>query len=227
MTAVTTDKTYDAAVHVLQPGNKLEVGKNAAGDIGGIDVLDGAQVREMAGGATDDTGYMRGTGNLSVQVSAAGNGNGADATDDVLFNYVLPAGALDAAGRQLTIQAAGTFAANGHNKRVKIFIGATSAVVGSAISGGTAICDTGTVTTSGGGWTAQVQVTKYGASGSNTQQASGAASACGTTHNGTSAPQLLTLTESGAINITVTGSSATSSAANDVLGNLLDVSFAN
>jgi hypothetical protein len=169
----------------------------------------------------------RSGGNLNVQVSAAGLGNAAATTDTVLFTYALPANALDVAGRQVNIVAAGSFAANGNNKQVKIWWGTTTQTVGSAVAGGTAIASSGVVTTNSGGWQAQVQVTKYGAGGSNTQQASGQQIIAGSTHLGTAAPVALTNAENAVINITVTGSSSTTAAANDVLGQILDVSFSN
>jgi hypothetical protein len=166
-------------------------------------------------------------GNVSIQVNATGQGNGADTTDDVLATYALPASALDVAGRQVTITAAGKFAANGNNKRIKIWWGTTTQTVGSAVAGGTLIADSGVVTTNGGGWSAGVQVTKYGAAASNTQLSSNAAVVAGGTHTGTIAPALLTANESGIINITITGASSTSGAANDVVGQLFDVAFNN
>jgi hypothetical protein len=172
-------------------------------------------------------GSMRTTGNLTAQASAAGQGNGADTTDDVLFTYALPANALDIAGRQVTVTAAGKFAANGNNKRVKIWWGTTTQTVGAAVVGGTLIADSGVVTTNAGGWAASVQVQKYGAAGSNTQIATAAQIAAGTTHLGTAVPVALTATENAVINITVTGSSPTTGAANDVLGQQFDIAFNN
>lgn len=179
----------------------------------------------QSGSAT--SAVVRSGGNASVQVSSAGLGNGADTTDDVLFTYALPANAMDAAGRQVTITAAGKFAATANNKRIKIWWGTTTQTVGSAVAGGTLIADSGVVTTNGGGWTATVQIQKYGANGSNTQIGTNAQVVAGATHLGTAAPTLLTATESGVINITITGASSTTGAANDVLGQLFDVAFNN
>lgn len=181
----------------------------------------------VQGGSATGTGFVRTGGNASVQVVAAGQGNGADTTDDVLFTYALPASALDASGRQVTITAAGKFAANANNKRVKVWWGTTTQTVGAAVAGGTVIADSGVVTTNAGGWSASVQVSKYGASGSNTQLATNAQVVTGATNLGTAVPVALTANESGVINITVTGSSSTTGAANDVLGQLLDVAFNN
>jgi hypothetical protein len=219
MAAVTPDVTADVPVRMLQGGATLQV---ASG--GTIQVINGGQIEVMAGGATDDTAYMRATGNLNVQVVAAGNGNGADTTDDVLMVFTLKAGALDVAGRQVNILATGKTGATGNNKQFKIYWGCTSAVVGSAVSGGTAIAASGVVTTNNGGWQASAQVTKYGAAGSNTQIAQGATIA-GATHGGVNAPVSLTAAENADIIIAVTGASGTTGAANDVLCMMLDVSF--
>src|ERR1700758_2535980 len=85
-------------------------------------------------GGQAPVGFVRSCGNASVQVSAAGLGNAADTTDDVLFTYALPANALDAAGRQITITAAGKFASTANNKRIKIWWGTTTQTVGSAVA---------------------------------------------------------------------------------------------
>ena len=70
----------------------------------------------LAGGSTG--GIRAGGGNLSAVVNSAGQGNGADTTDDVLATYALPASALNAAGRQVTITALGKLAATANNKRI-------------------------------------------------------------------------------------------------------------
>lgn len=162
-------------------------------------------------------------GNLNVQVSAAGNGNAAATTDTVLFVYTLPANAFDQAGRQLNISTCGSLATNGNSKRAKVYFGCTSATVGQVVSGGTVIADTLATTGSNVGWSLSSQITKYGAGGSNTQLAE-SQPIVGTTHGGISGPIPLTAPENAPIIIAVTGSSA-ASAANDVLAQLLDVSF--
>jgi hypothetical protein len=166
------------------------------------------------------------TGNIGVQQSAAGLGNAADTTDDVLFTFALPTGSFDQANRQVNIFANGKFAANGNNKRVKIWWGTTTQTVGSAVAGGTLIFDSGVQTGNAVGWQAQAQVTKYGANASNTQQSCSSGMA-GATHLGSGLPVSLTAVESGAINVTLTGASPTSSAASDVLAMMFDVQFSN
>lgn len=169
---------------------------------------------------------MGACGNVTNQVSAAGQGNSADTTDDVLFTYPLPAGAFDQAARQLVISAAGKFAATANNKRIKIWWGTTTQTVGAPVVGGTLICDSGVVAQNGGGWAATATVQKYGAAGSNTQLAS-QAQVIGTTHLGAQVPVLLTAAENATINITITGASPTTGAANDVVAQQFDVQFFN
>ncbi|MEI7296601.1 hypothetical protein WCQ02_31045 [Paraburkholderia tropica] len=208
---------------------KLSVFSSQVGDVQLQFDTAGNQLSSQAiqAGSASAPGSVKTGGNVSVQVNATGQGNAAATTDTVLFTYALPANALDVAGRQVTIVAAGTFAANANNKRVKIWWGTTTQTVGSAVAGGTLIADSGVVTTSAGGWSGSVQVSKYGAAGSNTQIATNAQMAAGTSSLGTAAPVALTATESAVINITVTGSSSTTGAAGDVLGQLLDIAFNN
>jgi hypothetical protein len=178
------------------------------------------------GASTAATGIARPGGNISNAVIAAGQGNGADLTDDVLQTFALPANSLDIAGRQVIITALGKFASNGNNKRIKIWWGTTTQTPGLAVAGGVLIADSGVVTTNGGGWNAIAMVTKYGAPASNTQIGNGSIVA-GVTHTGTVVPPLLTATESAIINITITGASSTTGAANDILGQMFNIQFAN
>src|ERR1700737_3031452 len=181
-------------------------------------------VLQQAGSAL--TNGVRSGGNISAPVNAAGQGNGADLTDDVIATFALPANAFDVAQRQVTITAIGKFAANANNKRIKLWWGTTTQTLGLAVVGGTLIADSGVSASNAGGWNASAIVTKYGAAGSNTQIGQGSIVA-GATHTGTLPPVLLTAAENGVINITVTGASPTTGAANDVLAQMLDVAFAN
>lgn len=141
---------------------------------------------------------------------------GTTANDNVLAVYTMPANSFDGVGaRGLLISATGTFGNNTNSKQVKLWFNATTAVVGSAITGGTCICDSGAYTTTGAAqWELNAQVFKTGAAGSNTQRASGAAVAIGAAHLGFGAgasaqPQALTATESSPILIAATGNAAT------------------
>lgn len=185
----------------------------------------------LASGSTINAGGSgvggRLTGTLNTPTfSTTGQGNGADATDDVLLTFALPPGVFDIPGRQVIITASGKFAANGNNKRVKVWFGTTTQTPGLAVVGGTLVADSGTVTTNNGGWMASATVTKYGPNASNTQAGQGEILA-GAASTGTILPALCTAVESGVINVTVTGSSATSSGASDVVGQMITVGFAN
>lgn len=150
-------------------------------------------------------GAQRTFNGASVQLSTAGIGNGADTTDDTLFSYTLPANALAMVGSGLEIEAFGTFASNGNNKRARLFFG--------SIAQGTGI-----VTSAGIAWRLHMKVFK---TGSSLQLAifDGLISATATNLTITMPNQ----TDTAPIVIMVTGASPTSGAANDVVGNGLIV----
>lgn len=62
---------------------------------------------------------------LSKQFSVAGVGNGADTTEDTLFTYSLPAGALANVGNEIDIVTWGSVAATSATKTVKVYFGAS------------------------------------------------------------------------------------------------------
>jgi len=168
---------------------------------------------------------MGASGDLNVQQSSAGISPAATGADKVLAVYSLPAGALDIANRILDIQAQGSFVNNGTNaKTVKIIWGATAAVVGQTVSGGTAIASivvtTGSAANSGG-WQMMASVSKYGAAGSNTQLALHQTSQSGSTPGALLAPSLLTSAENAPILIAITGNAATT--ASDIVFNFLQI----
>jgi hypothetical protein len=178
-------------------------------------------------------------GNLYRAVGNSIAGNAADASDDVLAGIVIPAGAFDIAGRGLCITAQGMTGATTNNKRFKIVVNPTlvgqtvtnGVISGGHITAGTVICDSGawvngTTPNNNVGWSAQANLFKYGAAGSNTQYAQGMA-ILGGTHGGVQAAVFPGLTESAAINVVVTGSSYTSSAANDLVLNFFEVNAMN
>jgi hypothetical protein len=164
-------------------------------------------------------------GNLNRQISSAGIQPGATAADNVLAVYSLPAGAFDVAGRGLCITAQGSFGATANNKRIKLIFNATTAVVGSTVTGGTTIADSGTVATNGGGWSLQANVFKYGAAGSNNQIGLHQQAQIGAATAALLAPSLITATEANAILVAVTGNATT--AASDILFNFLEVNAMN
>jgi hypothetical protein len=173
------------------------------------------------------TGTALGEGNINRQINAAGINPGGTAADNVLAAYTLPANSFDGvSNRGLQITAMGSFAANGNNKRVKIIFNPASATVGSTVgASGTSVADTGTVTTSGGGWVVSGAVFKYGAANSNTQICLNTGCIAGTTHLGTAAPALATATENANILVAVTGNATT--ATTDIVFNWLTITAMN
>ena len=141
---------------------------------------------------------MAGGGNLSVQSSAAGVGNGADTTEDVLFTATLPANILDVVGRQIILEAFGAIAATSANKTVEIF---GSSIVYTAVVA---------TTTATGDWQAQLIITKVG---SNTQIAIGTVDFAGaTTVRGVTKSLAGTESDTAAITVKVTGTSSVATA---------------
>lgn len=153
---------------------------------------------------------------------------GALTVDSVLAVFTLPANAFDGgsltdllsgaittgtSNRGIQIEAVGGFGpTNATNHRIKIIVGATSAVVGQTVSGGTVIADTGNVTTVSVGWSIGAQLYKYGAAGSNTQVAIHQPTQTGAAVSSLLSPQLLTLNESQPIIIAITGNATTATA---------------
>jgi len=167
-------------------------------------------------------------GNINRQIGNPLAANAAATTDTVLATYTLPANSFDVAGRGLAISAQGMTAVSTNSKRAKLIWGATAAVVGSAVTGGVAIADTGAWTTgnSGVGWQLATNIFKFGPAGSNTQYAQGT-SVLGGTHGGITAPVFPTAVESAPIIIALTGSSYTTGAAGDVVANWLECNAMN
>jgi hypothetical protein len=178
-------------------------------------------------------------GNLYRSIGNSIAGNGADTTDDILAGVVIPAGAFDVAGRGLCVTAQGITGATTNNKRFKLWVNPTMSgqtttngvISGGSVSAGTTICDSGTwvngtTPNNAAGWSAEANLFKYGAAGSNTQYAQGTP-ILGTLHGGILAPVFLTVTESAAITIVVTGSSYTTGAAGDVKLNFFEVNAMN
>lgn len=156
------------------------------------------------------TGAFLCDGTLARTISGAGVSPGATGGDYVLAVATIPANSFDGVGnRGVMITAKGSFGATSNSKRIKIIFAPATAVVGSAVSGGTAIEDTQAQTTNGGGWLISANVFKYGAANSNTQIATSNGKIAGASHLGASAPTSLTATENAAILVCITGNAAT------------------
>jgi hypothetical protein len=98
------------------------------------------------------TALSAGGGSIFSQLSAAGVGNAADATDDTLMTCSLPAKLFDIAGRCVTVQAFGTVAAGSATKTIQFKFGA--AALQSVIS---------YTTTNTGSWQFYAQIYKVSA----------------------------------------------------------------
>jgi len=142
---------------------------------------------------------------LNSQFSIAGVGNAADTTDDTLFTYSLPAAFLGVNGQGIKVEASGVFAANGNNKTVKIFFGAT------------AVATTGVVTNNATAWKATAVIYRTAAA---TQLGDGCIWTALLPFTTKTAPGE---TLSGAVTVKVTGASGTTGAASDVLGHTFKV----
>jgi hypothetical protein len=173
------------------------------------------------------TGSFFEEGNLLRQVSAAGITPAGTGADFVLAVYTLPASSFDIAGRGINVMACGSTASNTNSKTMKLIYNATTAVVGTTVTGGTTIASLGLNTTAGsGGWNLNANVFKAGAAGSNTQVALHEASQGGSVVGALQSPTTnLTATESGAIIIAVTGNAAVATA--DIALNFVEVNAMN
>jgi hypothetical protein len=163
-----------------------------------------------------------------LAIGAAGVSPGGTGTDNVIGVYTLPANSFDIPGRGINIQAQGKFATNGNTKQVKIIFGCTTAVLGSAVTGGTVIADTAAQTGSNVGWLISANVFKFGAAGSNTQYAQCEGVITGATHLGLGAsgvPVFPTMPENAPIIIAITGNCTTT--ATDIVLNFWEINAMN
>lgn len=161
------------------------------------------------------------SGTLNAQTfGQTANEPSATGGDYVMAVYSLPASTLASAGQGLTIRASGNYAATANSKTNKLIWNATTAVVGSTVTGGTTIATTGALTQSGTGWYLEGVVFK---SASNTQLSQQTpSSAVGAVNLGAGVPAYPTATDTAAILIAVTGNAAT--AVSDINLNLFTVS---
>jgi len=207
--------------------SKITLFSSTLGDILWNSAQQGAIGTSMGNGAAtfgsdaQNPLIMGESGNLNIQAVSAGRNPASTGADIVLAVFALPANVFDIANRGLDIQAQGSIVNNANTKRVKLIWNATTAVVGSAVTGGTTIADTGSVTTLGGGFSLMASIFKYGAAGSNTQICLHQQAQVGGTVSALLAPSLATAVESGQILIAVTGNAGTT--ATDIVFNFLQV----
>lgn len=163
-------------------------------------------------------------GSLYKQISNTGVSPASTAADVVLAVYTLPASTLTRAANTnspvvLDIVAAGNFAATANNKTVKIIWNATTAVVGSAVTGGTTIASTGVVAINNLGFVMEAFV---GYNGSNSQYTQAVFVQAGATTVSQALSAAATATDSADILIAVTGNAAT--ATTDIVLQYFEVS---
>jgi hypothetical protein len=91
-----------------------------------------------------------GGGNVACFSSAAGVGNGADTTEDVLFTAVIPANTLDIVGRQILLEAWGALSATNAIKTIRMYFGALVYIAAQVTP----------AAVTAGDWSAQLLVTK-------------------------------------------------------------------
>jgi hypothetical protein len=168
-----------------------------------------AGMQLMAGAGQGGTGTPVTVAGQTI-LSSAGVNPGATGADNVLAAFTIPAGAFAAAGNGVEITAYGLFANNTNSKRIRIYFNATTAVVGSTVTGGTVIIDSGAFTTAvAAAWCVAGCVFKYGGAGSNTQVALHQQAQIATTISALVGPSLITAVESGPIILAVTGNAGT------------------
>ena len=192
-----------------------------AGVVPGVGIEPSSMLTQFGAG----TGSFLDEGNINRQLSVAGISPGTTANDNVLAVFSLPANSFNIAGRGVSITAAGSFGATANNKTIKIIFNATTAVVGSAVTGGTTVATTGVVATNTGGWLIGANAFKAGAAGSNTQVATSNGTITGVSHGGTTPPTFPVAVESGPILIAVTGNAAV--AVTDIVLNWLEINAMN
>lgn len=218
---------------------------NAAG--AAVWVFDGAY---YSGGGTNPPSEQTQAGSSTASIAAEGNiyrevlpplsGRPGQATGSgtwtVVGVYTLPASFFDGAvlpggtqvgNRGVNVTAMGSLGANGNTKRVAIIVSPPVTTLGGTFSvgQGTVLADTGAITVSGGGWSLQTEVYKYGAAGSNTQVSFHQQAQAGSTVSALLAPQALTLTENA--NITFAACVANTTLATDSIYNFMSFNAMN
>ena len=193
-------------------GNTYSIGANQV--IGGVSPTDINDLERAGFERVDQMGQSNAPifaeGNVSRQVFGTAVNPGATGVDSVLAVYSLPANAFDIAGRGLSVFAQGSVANNTNAKRIKIYYGCTTAVVGSTVTGGTVVADTGSYSTTGAaGWSLEANIFKSGANGSNTQVALHASAQIGSVNGSLLVPSAVTAPENAAILVAVTGNATT------------------
>lgn len=185
----------------------------AQGDLSSVGLPSDTSFQYGASGATGPAQALGGPRvllNKQFFPQATPKNPGATGADNVLAIYSLPANTFDIAGRSISIRAVGSLANNTNAKTIKLIFNATTAVVGSTVTGGSTIASTGAfVTGVATGFSVEGEVFKTGVTGSNTQTGVNTYNMVGATSAVLLAPVAITATENKAILIAVTGNAAT------------------
>jgi hypothetical protein len=150
-------------------------------------------------------------GNLVVDNPSVGRSPSATGADKILSLMTVPANAFDIANRGINIMAAGN-APNTDARTIKIIVNPTTPTLGATVSGGTTIAtltNTGAQSGASGGWNIQANIFKYGAAGSNTQNAIHESGQIGSFFTALTAPSQTTFPENAPIVIAITGNATT------------------
>ena len=148
-------------------------------------------------------------------VSQVGSSPAGTGSDYVLSVFSLPANSFDIANRMLTLESYFDVANNTNSKRIKLYWNCTTAVVGSVVTGGTVIADSGAYTTTGAaGGSIGAQIINLG---TGNIKALHFAAQIGSTVGSLLASQSLPITAASPILIALTGNAGTT--ATDILFN--------
>lgn len=173
-----------------------------------------------SGGRT--AGFVNGCLVSAAYASGSGLSPATTGGDYVIAAYTLPANMLNyvsqaavAGGPALRIFVRGHTAANGNNKTIKVIFNATTATVGSAVSGGTTLASTGVVTINAKSFVIMAWVQKVGLPNANTQIGGADLILSDATPVSAGVPVYPAATENADILIAITGNAAT--AATDIV----------
>jgi hypothetical protein len=161
------------------------------------------------------SGSVNGLLYKAAYASGSGVSPGATGADNVIGVYTLPAGTLNVPGvggsngPLLRVSAFGHFAANGNNKTVKVIFNATTATLGSTVTGGTTLASTGVVAINGLGFVITAWVMKVGVPNANTQVGGQTGNIAGATAVSPPVPVYPAAVENADILIAITGNAAT------------------
>jgi hypothetical protein len=147
---------------------------------------------------------------MGARISTTAGSTTAVVTEEDLISYTLPASSLDATNRGLRVKAAGTFAANGNTKTIRLYFGSTVIISNNV-----------TAAPNNAGWELEYEIFRTSAT---TEKAIGSGTVGSAQQTTTYTGVGETLTS--ALAIKVTGQNGTAAAA-DIVAQLLSVTFIN